>query len=212
VITNCFQAENYEMLYEIHQNNYNIGLLNIEENEPDTQRAYLEASWANIPTNFKCMIDKNNFELEIEQLNELYYVLDDCEEKNKLINFLKFIVSNFADITDAPILGISLEKVTGDLCRFFHYDVNHLRLVYPLLGPGTLWLTDENVRREYLGKGNNDLVVIDQDKIFQVPAKTITLLKGNGHPTANNRAIIHASPVISKTSEKRILLRIESIF
>ena len=94
----------------------------------------------------------------------------------------------------------------------FHYDVNHLRLVYPLLGPGTLWLNDENVRREYLGKGNNDLVVIDQEKIFQVPEKTITLLKGNGHPTGKNKAVIHASPVISKSAEKRILLRIESLF
>jgi hypothetical protein len=212
VITNCIQAENYEMLFDIHQKNFNIGLLNIEDSEPVNQRSYLEGVWTKIPTNFKCMIDKNNFHLDLDQLDELYYVLDDCDDKNQLINFLKSLVSNFADVTDAPILGISIEKVTTDLCRLFHYDVNHLRLVYPLLGPGTLWLNDENVRREYLGKGNNDLVVIDQEKIFQVPEKTITLLKGNGHPTGKNKAVIHASPVISKSAEKRILLRIESLF
>jgi hypothetical protein len=90
--------------------------------------------------------------------------------------------------------------------------MNHLRLVYPLMGPGTLWINDDNVRREHLGQGRNDLVVIDQNKINQVPNKTITILKGNGHPTGKNKAVVHASPVISKTLEKRILLRIESIF
>ena len=209
---NCIQAENYEMLFDIHKMNFNIGLLNIEHNEPSRQRDYLDTNWNTIPTHYKCMIDKNNFEVEIEQLNDLYYILDESEDRLNLINFLKSLTSNFADVTDAPILGLSIEKVTGDLCRYFHCDMNHLRLVYPLLGPGTLWLSDDNARRENLGQGKNDLVVIDQEKIFQVPTKTITLLKGNGHPTGNNKAIIHASPLISKTSEKRILLRIESLF
>lgn len=71
---------------------------------------------------------------------------------------------------------------------------------------------EENVRREQLGKGKNEEVIKNQDQIQQVPPKTITLLKGHVHPTAFSQAIIHASPPVSVTKEKRVLLRIESIF
>jgi hypothetical protein len=212
MISNCILAQNYEMLYDIHKDNFNIALMDISADEPVNLRAYLENNWDRIPSFYKCMVDKEHFEEELNQLNELYYVLDDCDDKSNLISFIKTIVSNFADVTDAPILGISFERVTGDLCRNFHCDMNHLRLVYPLLGSGTLWLSDENVRREHLGQGKNELVVIDQKNIFQVPKKTLSVLKGNGHPTGNNRAVVHASPAISNSNEKRILLRIESLF
>lgn len=207
MIEHCLIAENFEMLHSIHQKKFNIGLMNIEDMEPFGQREYLESQWEKIPTQFK-----QNFYDELEQMENLYFILDEGPDKKQLINFLKTLIANYADVTDAPILGISVEKVTGDMCKFFHCDVNHLRLVYPLLGPGTLWAGEDNVRREHLGKGRNEDVIINQDQIFQVPSKTITLLKGNGHPTGKGAAIVHASPIDSLTKEKRILLRIESMF
>lgn len=205
-------ANAFEDLYSIHQSQFNIGLMNIDDIEPENIKPYLEKNFSNLPKMFKCIISKDNFEESIEQLNEIYYVLDDNEEKAELINFVKTLVSNFADITDSPDMGVSLEKVEGDLCKFFHCDMNHLRLVYPLLGPGTLYLNEDNVKRQFLGKGRNDDVVIDPSKIIQVPPKTISLLKGQGHPSAHGKAIVHASPVISNSMDKRVLLRIESIF
>lgn len=200
------------MLHSIHQKKFNIGLMNVEDLEPFDQKEYLASQWEKIPTQFKCIIEKQNFDDQLEQIENLYFILDESPDKLKLINFVKTLIANYADVTDAPILGISVEKVTSDMCKYFHCDVNHLRLVYPLLGPGTLWAGDDNVRRENLGKGRNEDVIINQDRIFQVPAKTITILKGNGHPTGSGSAIVHASPIVSATKEKRILLRIESIF
>ena len=205
-------ANNFEELYSIHQSEFNIGFLSTKTLEPEKLQNFLEDNFEKIPGIFKCFISKDNFEEEIEELGNLYYILDDSAEKEQLINYVKTLVSNFADISDAPLLGISVEKVRGNMCKFFHCDMNHLRLVYPLLGPGTLWATEDNIRREYLGKGLNDLVIVDPLKINQVPPKTITLLKGQGHPSANNKAVVHASPEIAQSQTPRILLRIESIF
>lgn len=211
-MTDSIFANDFSDLYSIHQKEFNIGLMNIEEIEPSTIKPYLEANFDKLPSMFKCIVSKDEFEESIKELDKLYYILDDDNEKLELINFIKTLVSNFADITDSPEMGVSLEKVTGDMCRYFHCDMNHLRMVYPLLGPGTLWAKEDNLRRNFLGKGNNDEVIIDPNKIFQVPSKTITLLKGQGHPTAFGKAVVHASPIISKSKEKRVLLRIESIF
>ena len=205
-------VKTFEDLYSIHQKEFNIGLMNIESLEPKSIKPYLVRNFTALPKMFKCIISKDNFEESLEQLNEIYFILDDNEEKAELINFVKTLVSNFADITDSPEMGVSMEKIEGDLCKHFHCDVNHLRLVYPLLGPGTLYLNEDNVKRQFLGKGKNDEVVIDAARIIQVPPKTISLLKGQGHPSAHGRAIVHASPVISNTMDKRVLLRIESIF
>lgn len=205
-------ANSFEELYPIHQKEFNIAFLNISNLEPKNLKNFLEKNFANIPGIFKCFISKDNFEEELTELDNLYYILDDSEDKVDFINYVKTLVANFADVSDAPLLGISIEKVRGNMCKFFHCDMNHLRLVYPLLGPGTLWASEDNIRREYLGKGLNDLVIIDPEKISQVPEKTITLLKGQGHPSAEGQAVVHASPEITKTQTPRILLRIESLF
>lgn len=208
----ALHANAFEDLYSIHETKFNIGLMNIDDLEPTGIKNYLEKNFHKLPRMFKCIVSKDNFEESINQLDEIYYVLDDNEEKTELINFVKTLASNFADITDSPDMGISLEKVEGDLCKYFHCDMNHLRLVYPLLGPGTLYLNEDNVERRFLGKGSNENVVKDPTKINQVPPKTISLLKGQGHPSAHGLAIVHASPPINRMVDKRVLLRIESIF
>lgn len=212
MIIDAINAQNFEELFAIHSPEFNLGLLDIAELVPEGIEQYLIKNFDKIPTHYKCFISKEFFEESLKQVDDLYYVLDDGEEKTQLINFIKTLVSNFADITDAPELGLSLEKVKNDLCKHFHCDMNHLRLVYPLIGPGTLWTKEDNLRREFLGKGQNEKVIIDKTQIFQVPKNTITLLKGQGHPSAHGKAVVHASPQITHTQEKRILLRIESIF
>ncbi len=211
-MSNCIEASSFEELYKIHNREYNIGLMRIDSIEPEDMRNFLHNNFDQLNSRFKCEVDKENFEADIKQLDNLFPILDDSESKKEIIDFVKHLVSNYADVTDAPILGITVEKVTTDMCRYFHCDMNSLRLVYPLLGPGTLWVEDSNANREYLGQRKNELVVKDPAKIYQVPPKTITLLKGNGHHTAYSCGVIHASPPVSITNEPRVLLRIESLY
>lgn len=206
------QAQNFEELHSIHLKDYNVGFMDVSSMAPEEIKPYLEENFEKLPRMFKCIVEKDNFEETLAQIDELYYVLDESVEKHSLINYIKTLTSHFADVSDAPEFGVSVEKVKSDMCKYFHCDMNHLRLVYPLLGPGTLWVKEDNVRREYLGKGLNDKAIIDSEKIFQVPSYTITLLKGQGHPSAHGKAIVHASPNFSEKKEKRVLLRIESLF
>ncbi len=208
----ALNATTFEELYSIHEKEYNIALMSVAPFEPQNIKTYLEKNFEQLPQMFKCIISKDNFDESIKQLDEIFYILDDNEEKMEFINYIKTLTSHYADISDAPDLGLSLEKVQGDMCKYFHCDMNSLRLVYNLIGPGTLWAYEENVRRENLGKGRNEEVIKNQNQIQQVSPQTITLLKGQAHPTAFNQAIVHASPPVSVTKEKRVLLRIESIF
>lgn len=212
MMVEALHAKNFEELHAIHEHKYNIAFLDLKDLDTKRPAQYLDENFEKIPSFYKCIVSKEHFEDSIEELNNLYYIMDDTPEKESLINLVKTLVSNFADVTDSPELGVSLEKVEGDLCKYFHCDMNHLRLVCPLLGPGTLWLEEDNVRREHLGKGKNEMVVIDQARIHQAQLNSLTLLKGQGHPTALGKAVVHASPAVSSTRERRVLLRIESIF
>lgn len=211
-MTHELYANNFEELYKIHDHQFNIAFMNVNQLVPEGLENYLASNFDKIPGMYKEIISKNNFEESISQLDEIYYVLDECEDKINLIQFIKTIVSNFADVTDSPDMGVSIEKVEGDLCKYFHCDMNHLRLVFPLLGPGTFWASEDNLRREFLGLGQNEKVIIKSDQIKQVPNGVISILKGQGHPSALGKAVVHASPPISQSCEKRILLRVESLF
>lgn len=209
-VSHCILAKSYEELFSIHRREFNLGLMKSEI--PVRVTKYLEENIEEFPTIIKRTISKDHFEEDIEVINDLYLKTGDEPTRLEFVNHLKEIISNFADVSDAPLLGVSIEKVTSDMCKFYHCDMNHLRLVMTLLGPGTLWTSNENVNREHLRKSANELVLKDKDKVFQAKQNEIVLLKGQGHPTSHNLAIVHASPKIIQENKKRILLRIESIF
>jgi len=209
---NFLEAGSFEELFKINLHQYNIGFMDLRDFEPQGLRQYLTENFNRLMPFYKMQIEKVDFEKDLLLIDKHFSHLPHSDEKFELIQFVKFLVSNYADVTDAPILGLSIEIVKNDLCSLFHCDMNSLRLVYPLLGPGTLWVKDEDVNRNYLGLRRNDLVVNDSSKINQVPLKTLAVLKGNGFYAGANRGVVHASPKISTTQEKRILLRIESLY
>ena len=45
---------------------------------------------------------------------------------------------------------------------------------------------------------------------MQVPENGVVLLKGALYPKAGTRAIVHRSPTIEESGEKRLLLRIDT--
>lgn len=211
-MNNYIEACNFEELYEINKSHYNIGIMKIVNSLDENVKTLLVENFEELNTTFKCEIAKKNFEEDLKQLNDLYPYLEDKLKRDDLIEFVKYLVSNFADVTDAPLLGLTIEKVKDDMCRFFHCDMNSLRLVYTIIGPSTLWVEDSNVNREFLGQGRNDLVIKNKELIKQVPNNSIVLLKGNGFYNGQNRGVVHASPKISGSGEKRILLRVEALY
>ena len=93
------------------------------------------------------------------------------------------------------------------MCRKFHTDVNDLRMLCTYVGQGTLWLPDEAVKNEEY-RTRRDEIVIDEDLIQQALTGDVLILKGALYPEAN--AVIHRSPTIEETNERRLLLRIDT--
>lgn len=115
----------------------------------------------------------------------------------------------FQQITKAATYRLYLASVSSNMCRRFHTDINHLRMLCTYAGPATLWLPDEaadqNASRN--GRGNQE-IVIDEDQIQQARTGDIVILKGALYPDGN--PILHRSPGIEKNGDKRLLLRIDA--
>lgn len=120
------------------------------------------------------------------------------------------LLNRFAAITQESEFRLTLTTVNTNMCGRFHADINKVRLLCTYTGPGTLWLANDNVDRKALRfHGTNDDIVQDFEDIRQVATGHIALLKGAIYPQKPSNPVVHRSPTIEETGEKRLLLRID---
>lgn len=132
-------------------------------------------------------------------------------EFGQIIEDIHKLMKLFKEVSDAKSLRLLLATVNTNMCRRFHTDINDLRMLCTYSGPGTLWLTEDNANREALGSSDDDLsIAIEENKIQQVKTGSVVLLKGAIYPKDGTLAIIHRSPTIEESGEKRLLLRIDT--
>lgn len=122
------------------------------------------------------------------------------------------ITKKFLEISNDSSIGIRLERVMSDNCKIFHTDFLKLRLICTYHGPATEWLENSNVNREYLGKGQNNLVVKNENLIQHMKTNWVGILKGDNYIDNAGKGVVHRSPQISHLNQKdRILLRIDTL-
>ena len=121
------------------------------------------------------------------------------------------LLHRFTSLVPVEECRLQLATIATDMCRRFHTDINDLRLLCTYSGPGTLWLTDDNINKNALehSSGNGD-IVIDKNRIQQAQTGSVVLLKGAFYPGEETKAIVHRSPIIEKNNTKRLLLRIDT--
>lgn len=120
------------------------------------------------------------------------------------------LASTFAQITGARRLKIRLERVEHDSCRKFHTDHIGVRLLCTYAGPGTQWIPEEAADRRMLRRGDNDDICLDRDRIESLPRLAVGLFKGDAWPGTEGRGIIHRSPPIAGSGQRRLLLCIDA--
>ena len=121
------------------------------------------------------------------------------------------LLSHFKEVVEVKNFRMLLATVNTNMCRRFHTDVNDLRLLCTYSGPGTLWLTDDNINRRALDDcSGNESIVLDESKVQQAATGAVVLLKGAIYPQLESKAIVHRSPTIEESGEKRLLLRIDT--
>ncbi len=143
-------------------------------------------------------------------LNAINKVID--PHKFQAINKdIKELLNHFEAITKAQSFRLLLATINDNMCRKFHTDVNDLRLLCTYSGPGTLWLTEENINRRSLNaNSDNECIVINENNIRQAATGSVVILKGALYPQEESNPVVHCSPTIEASGEKRLLLRIDT--
>lgn len=131
---------------------------------------------------------------------------------NRVIDDINELLLHFKKVTNTDSFRLLLTTVNTNMCRKFHTDINDLRMLCTYSGPGTLWLTEDNVNRKAMdvNGSTNESIVIDDTKVQQAKTGSVVLLKGAIYPQKNTNAIVHRSPTIEETGEKRLLLRTDT--
>lgn len=139
--------------------------------------------------------------MEVPELSKCSLVVQD----------IKKLLSYFQEVGNVTTFRLMLATIETNMCRKFHSDINDLRMLCTYSGPGTLWLTDDNVNVKALGsRSDNKCIVLDESKVQQAKTAAVVLLKGAIYPHEETKAVIHRSPSIEENGEKRLLLRIDT--
>jgi len=198
IAKNWVEGNCLTVLHQIHSNEVNIATYNREidilSNEIDT--ALNQSIEIRVNGNIDTILQ--TIEIELKEFTQL---------KSDIILLLHL----FKDITKANSFRVVLETVNTNMCRKFHTDINDLRMLCTYSGPGTLWLEDDNLNRKALDTcGDNECIVLDETKIHQAKTGSVVILKGAIYPIEGTKAIVHRSPTIEETGERRLLLRIDT--
>lgn len=128
-----------------------------------------------------------------------------------LLTDIEQLLLQFSEISNAKSFRLLLATINTDMCRKFHTDINDLRLLCTYSGPGTLWLTEDNINHKALVSNlDNDSIVLDESRIQQAKTGSVIILKGAIYPKEGTSPIVHRSPTIEETGQKRLLLRIDT--
>ncbi len=128
-----------------------------------------------------------------------------------ILNDIKGLLLQFEELSGAKSFRLLLSTVNTNMCSRFHTDMNDLRLLCTYSGPGTVWLSENNINRDALETyGDNETIVKDQSQINYAKTGAVVLLKGAVYPLKGTKAVVHRSPTIEETGMSRLLLRIDA--
>lgn len=129
--------------------------------------------------------------------------------KVKLTQDVIRLSQTFFTITGTDQARLILKVVTDDACRKFHTDAYDLRLLCTYVGKSTEWIADEYVNRKKLISGSNNEIIKDFACIQTMQPFEVAVLKGEISSRPECKGIVHRSPPIELSNEKRLLLRLD---
>ncbi len=141
--------------------------------------------------------------------------LRDCFREHSarpaLVSWLAQCIELFACLFEQKRVGVRLCCLNSAMCPRFHTDNIPVRLVHTLVGPGTEWLSEDNLDRSRLGRGNGGLsdehsgVVFEPRNIQRLNAGDVALLKGSGWVGNEHAGLVHRSPAVASGTGRWVL-------
>ncbi|MEO1257247.1 MAG: DUF1826 domain-containing protein [Bacteroidota bacterium] len=204
IVENAVYAERSEQLSDIHLPHKNIAILRRQVDHLENEIRQVLEQWPE--GEFRA---SGTTEAIIAELDAWEQSLP--QTATALKEDIASMVRHFSVLTGSESLRLFLGRINSNMCRRFHTDINTLRLLCTYSGPGTLWLPNDNIDHQAMTrKGTDPGIAIDENKIQQVDAGEIVILKGAVYPGENTQACVHRSPTIEESGETRLLLRLDT--
>ncbi|MEM9461286.1 MAG: DUF1826 domain-containing protein [Myxococcota bacterium] len=123
---------------------------------------------------------------------------------------LRCLANLFFSVSGKRDVVLRLDAMDEDGCQRFHIDRTHLRLLCTYRGPGTEWLTNEQVDRDAQGNGAPNERIIRFGEPSRFEPFWVGILKGSAYPGNARRGLVHRSPPIAGSGQTRILFCLDS--
>jgi len=195
------------ILTSIYEDNTNIAIW--QRQHQQALETYAKQWCEQRPTHTpRLLLSLNNASQALDEL------LPELEYKSEFLQDIVLLVDMFACLFDVDEVGLRLTPLSQAMCPKFHVDNIPCRLVTTYGGVGTQWLLEDNVNRNYLGRGGNGLPdhksgILQGDKaIQQLHSQQVGLLKGSGWEGNENFGLVHRSPAL-EAEQMRLLLTLD---
>jgi hypothetical protein len=156
----------------------------------------------------RCSTSPNSFDNDVKTLLQQqdldpsafkYWHTDLCR-----LAELYFSISGNSDAT------MRLVTTKEDDCPRFHVDQTQLRMLCTYRGPGTEWLTDDQVDRGALSSGASNEAIIRFGEPKKFDLFWVGIMKGNAYPGNAGHGLVHRSPQISGSGKTRVMFCLDS--
>lgn len=204
---NYVTGDSPEAMTSIYEEQVNLVI--VQRSLPDEIALYCQELVNNKPHfNLRSVINHKT------ALASLKSSLPDLVGQSVFLDDLVLLVEMYSCLFELDEIGLRLQVLDRAMCPRFHIDKLGCRLVSTYQGPGTEWLSNDDVDRSKLGPGNMGLsddvsgLYSQAADIQQVNKGDIVLLKGEGWYGNEGLGAVHRSPAV-KQGEKRVVLTLD---
>ncbi|MGB1557797.1 MAG: DUF1826 domain-containing protein [Oceanococcaceae bacterium] len=131
-----------------------------------------------------------------------------------LVEGIRESIQLFDELFEPAAVGLRLEVLDRAMCPRCHVDRLAVRLIRTFCGPGTQWLPNEAVDRQWLGAAaaglqDPDAALVQDPSAVQTLLKgDVALMKGEGWEGNAGRGLVHRSPQVA-AGERRLVLTLD---
>jgi len=149
----------------------------------------------------------------LPQIRQFSQVETSPKIEDQWLDALNEEILELADVLNTLLgcdrIGVRLATLNAPMCPRFHVDQIPCRLLSTIRGPGTQWISSDDVDRALFADRNDDSLPVRAGKSFkEIAAGSWSLLKG-GAWDDNFTGVVHRSP---HQRDERLLLSMDPIF
>ena len=123
---------------------------------------------------------------------------------------LRRLADIYFHLSENRNVEMRLETTDEDGCTRFHVDNTQLRLLCTYQGPGTEWLSDEQVDHSARTSGASNGEIIRFGEPSSFAPFWVGILKGSSYPGNSGKGLVHRSPPINGSGQIRVLFCLDS--